>query len=90
MLVFSTQLCELLPPLTFSLVRLRPPSQSQSTVYRQCVAGRGLGSVDLLRDHFLQEFQHAVSDQIQNQCADPPPSCKPLTAGRNHRNHLNM
>jgi hypothetical protein len=35
MLVFSTQLCELFPPLTFSLIHLPtplPPSQSKRTV----------------------------------------------------------
>jgi hypothetical protein len=46
MLVFSTQLCELLPSnlLSGSTLLLSPPSLCQSTVYtdsRQCVAGMG-------------------------------------------------
>jgi hypothetical protein len=39
-LVFSTQLCELL----------------QYTVYRQCVAERGLGVMSPVGDSILQEF----------------------------------
>ncbi len=46
MMVFSSQLCELLPPLTLSLVHLPHPSppppftESKYKIYRQCVARR--------------------------------------------------
>jgi hypothetical protein len=51
MLVFFTQLCELLP---FSLGHL-PPSPS---LYRQCVVGKGWGGevLSCFEDHILQEF----------------------------------
>ncbi len=36
--------------------------------------GGGGGVLIGVGDHILQEFQHSLSDQIQNQCADPPVS----------------
>jgi hypothetical protein len=72
MLVFSTQLCELLP-LCFvnycpsNLLSCSPPippfSKSKYSIYRQCVAVLGC-----VGDHILQEFNTLYSDSehIQN------------------------
>ncbi len=61
MLVFSTQLCELLPlyPSLWFTSPTFPPSKVKVEYieYRQCVAGRGRGGVKLcVGDHILQEF----------------------------------
>ncbi len=55
MLVFSTQLCELLP-LQPSLWFISPPpfSVSKCSIYRQCVAGSGWGVSSPVGDHILQ------------------------------------
>jgi hypothetical protein len=58
MLVFSTQLCELLP-LYPSLWFNAPPSPfpvSTYSIYRQCVTGGGGEVLSLVGGHILQEF----------------------------------
>jgi hypothetical protein len=58
MLVFSTQLCELLhllPSLWFNSIPL-PPSLCQRTVCRQYLAGRGWVVLSPAGDHILLEF----------------------------------
>jgi hypothetical protein len=62
MLVFSTQLCELLP-LYPSLWFTPPPpfpSMYQSTVYTDSVLLEGGGGVELCWRHILQEFNTLV------------------------------
>jgi hypothetical protein len=56
MLVFSTQLCELLPSniLSVSPPPPLPPSQRQSTEYT--VQGVGGGVLSCFGDHILQEY----------------------------------
>ncbi len=75
MLVFSTQFCELLPPLTFSLVQLSTPpspfpcpvSKYQSTAY----TGGGMLIPIGVGDHILQEFNNDHIENIQN-CSTTP------------------
>jgi hypothetical protein len=60
MLVFSTQLCEILPLKPFLVHPPPPPSQSQSTVYTDSVwlrggGGGGGGVLSWVGDHVLQE-----------------------------------
>jgi hypothetical protein len=49
-------------PLAFSLVHLPPFPNPKCSIYRQCVAGMGLGVLSCVGDHIL----HSVADQIQN------------------------
>jgi hypothetical protein len=59
MLVFSTQLCELFPHLTFSLVQLSPPPRLPcvKVQYIQAVCGwMGWRLLSSVGDHILLEF----------------------------------
>ncbi len=61
MLVFSTQLCELLYcPSNLLSVQLSPPLPpfpvSKYSIYRQCIAGRGWGLLNPVGDHILVKF----------------------------------
>jgi hypothetical protein len=56
MLVFSTQLCELLPLLSRSPPPIPPFPKSKYVIYRQCVAGRGWRVLSYVGDHIQQEF----------------------------------
>jgi hypothetical protein len=64
MLAFSTQLCELYAPLTFSLVHILHPSLCQSTVY----TGGGGGCCVVVGGLLCWRpySAHSVPDQIQN------------------------
>jgi hypothetical protein len=83
MLVFSTQLCELLPLYTFSLVHLpypSPPTQSQPTVYSDSVwlGGGGGGGVELccVGDHILQELNSLFLTRFRTYKIATPPQTK--------------
>ncbi len=58
MLVFSTQLCELLPvaPLTLSLVQIILPRPLPSVKAQYVWLGGGWGVLSPVEDHILQEF----------------------------------
>jgi hypothetical protein len=71
MLVFSTQLCELLVYCPSNLLWFTSPLPTQShkyRIYRQCVARRRWWVLSCFGDHILQDFiiKHSVSDHIQN------------------------
>ncbi len=85
MLVFSTQLGELLPLLQPSLWFTSPPplipSQSQSTVCRQCVAGWGWGVLSCVKDHILREFNSLFLARFRSNKIALPPQTKPRRGG---------
>jgi hypothetical protein len=56
-------------PLTFSLVQLPPPPfpVSKYSIYRRCVAGRGVGVLSPVGDHILQEnLKHCYTTPNKN------------------------
>ncbi len=56
MLVFLTQLCELLPLSPFLWFIPPPFPKSKYSIYRQCVAERGWGVLSCVGYHILKEF----------------------------------
>jgi hypothetical protein len=70
MLVFSTQLCELLPPLP-TLVQL-PPSPFPVSQHTDSVLGGGGGVLSPVGYHILQEFEWYLTRFRTYKIARPP------------------
>jgi hypothetical protein len=91
MLVFSTQLCEIFAPLTFSLVHLpypTPPSQSRSTVDTDSVwLGRGVEVLSCVGNHILQEIKTLTRFRIYK-IARPPQTKNYEGRGSQTDNHV--
>jgi hypothetical protein len=96
MLVFSTQLCELLPSLTFSLVSSPPPYPllcvNNYTVYRYTVCKGGMGSkegrVTLTDKHLPQSpFTGNFLDELVHECTQID-IMEISTDGSHHRVHI--
>jgi hypothetical protein len=77
-LVFSTQLCELLPvaPLTLSLVQLSSPLPSVKVQY--VWLGGGWGVLSPVEDHILQEFNTLYLTIFRTYKIARPPETKTL------------
>ena len=76
MLVFSTQLCELLPLLPSLWFNCPPFPVSKYSIYRQCVAGRGWGLLSPIGDHILQEFHTRYLTRFRTYKIARPPQTK--------------
>ncbi len=83
MLVFSNQLCQLLPPLTFSLVHLSPPPfpKSKYRIYRQCGWEGGRGVLSCVWGHILQEFKTLFLTRFRSYKSALHPKQKPRRKG---------
>ncbi len=78
MLVFSTQLCELLP-LSPSLWFNSPPAPLPcvKVQYTQTVCGwEGVGELSLIEDHILQEFKTLYLTRFRTYKIARPPQLK--------------
>jgi hypothetical protein len=81
MLVFSTQLCELLSPNLLSGSTLPPPfpvSKYSIYRYRQCVTGRGVGVLSPVGDNIPQEFNTLYLARFRTYKIARPPQTKIL------------
>jgi hypothetical protein len=81
MLVFSTQLCELLPlPSNLLFGSTLPPPyvkvHVQYCIYRQCVAGRRWGVLSPVGDHILQVFNTLYLPRFRTYKIAIPPQTK--------------
>jgi hypothetical protein len=83
-LVFSIQLCELLPLLTFSGSPPPPPPHPKLkySINRQCVAGRGWGEMlSCVGDDILQEFNTLFLTRFRTYKIARPPQKIPRRGG---------